>query len=50
MNMTYWNEKDGRLSFGTQLKINFSLQNNGNKKMLGKNPDLYLFFEEHFGL
>ena len=34
--MSYWNEKDGRLSFETQLKIEFLPLNNGSKKCLEK--------------
>ena len=34
--MCYWNEKDGRLSFKTQLKIEFLLPNNGSEKCLEK--------------
>ena len=36
LNMSYWNGKDGRLSFETQLKIEFVPHNNGSKKCLEK--------------
>ena len=35
-NINYWNGKDGRLSFETQLKIAFLPPNNGSKKSLKK--------------
>ena len=35
-NMSYWNGKDGKLSFQTQLKITFLPQNNSSKKCLKK--------------
>ena len=34
--MSYWNEKDGKLSFEIQLKIAFLPLNNGSKKCLDK--------------
>ena len=35
-NMSYWNEKDGRLSFESQLKIDFLPSNNDSRKCLEK--------------
>ena len=34
--MSYWNEKDGRLSFETQLKIEFLPPHNSSKNCLEK--------------
>ena len=34
--MSYWNEKDGRLTFKTQVKIKFLPLNNSSKKCLEK--------------
>ena len=47
-NMSYWNEKDGRLSFETQLKIKFVPANNPSKTNARKNPLALILFSRIF--